>query len=63
MEQRDWADGPALTHTGSNRLWYAVIWLAPRRNMGFLAATNAGGEVAFRACDMAIGAMIRKYLN
>ena len=27
---RDWASGIALTHTGSNTMWFAVIWLAPR---------------------------------
>ncbi len=60
--ERDWAGGTALMHTGTNTLWYAVIWLAPARDAGFLAATNCGPESGFRACDAAVGAMIRRYL-
>lgn len=61
--QRGWAGGTALTHGGSNTLWYAVIWLAPVRNAAFLAATNCGSQGGFRACDAAVGAMITKYLS
>jgi CubicO group peptidase (beta-lactamase class C family) len=60
--QRSWAGGTALTHTGSNTLWYATIWLAPARNAVLLAATNCGAQSGFQACDSAIGAMIRRYL-
>ncbi len=62
VTRRDWAGGTALTHAGSNTLWFAVVWLAPRRDAAFLAATNCGSERAFRACDAAIAAMIRRYL-
>jgi CubicO group peptidase (beta-lactamase class C family) len=61
--QRPWAGGTALTHAGSNGLWFAVIWLAPQRNAGFLAATNCGSDRGFQACDTAIAAMIRQYLS
>lgn len=61
--QRGWAGGTALTHSGSNTLWYAVVWLTPARNAAFLAATNCGSEAGFRACDAAVGAMITKYLS
>jgi len=60
--QRGWAGGSALTHAGSNRLWYAVIWLAPARDAAFLTATNCGADHGFRACDAATAAMIRAYL-
>ena len=62
VTQREWAKGTALTHAGSNTLWFAVIWLAPNCGAGFLAATNCGGEHAFRACDAAIAAMVQRFL-
>lgn len=62
LAQRSWAGGLALTHGGTNTLWWAVIWLAPARNAAFLAAVNCGAESGFRACDSAVGAMIRRFL-
>jgi len=59
---RAWARGRTLTHRGSNGLWYAVIWIAPLRNVAFLAATNCGGEEGLRACGAAGAAMIKKFL-
>jgi len=56
---RPWAGGRALTHSGSNTYWYATIWLAPARDFGLLVATNQGGDPADKACDQAIGALIR----
>jgi CubicO group peptidase (beta-lactamase class C family) len=58
VAERDWAGGKALTHVGSNTVWVASIWLAPARDLAFFAATNVGGEVAIRACDQAITALI-----
>ena len=49
----------ALNHDGSNTTWYCTIWLAPARDRGFLVATNAGGDQASKACDEAIGELIR----
>jgi CubicO group peptidase (beta-lactamase class C family) len=57
---RPWA-GPgrvALNHAGSNTMNYAVVWLAPERDLGFLAVTNAGGDEAAKAADEAVGALI-----
>jgi CubicO group peptidase (beta-lactamase class C family) len=56
---RSWAGGLALNHSGSNTTWYCSIWLAPARDLAFLVATNAGGDQAGRACDEAIGELIR----
>jgi CubicO group peptidase (beta-lactamase class C family) len=55
--ERDWARGKALTHAGSNTWWYAVVWMAPKRDLAFLAATNYGGDGAAKACDDAVVAM------
>jgi CubicO group peptidase (beta-lactamase class C family) len=57
--QRTWASGRALTHTGTNKAWNAMIWLAPALNLAFLSATNQGDEVAGTGDDEAIAALIR----
>ncbi len=36
-----WSRGPAFTHSGSNTMWYATIWVAPGLNRVFLVATNS----------------------
>jgi CubicO group peptidase (beta-lactamase class C family) len=58
VQERDWAGGKVLTHTGSNTMWYAVVWLAPARNFAVLAATNLGTQAAFSACDAAVSKLI-----
>lgn len=61
--ERPWAGGRALTHAGSNTLWYCVLWLAPERGFGVLAATNAAGESASKACDELCSALVRLHLD
>jgi CubicO group peptidase (beta-lactamase class C family) len=58
VTRRDWADGPVLTHSGSNRSWKAVVWIAPQRNFAVLAAANCGGDHAVKGCDAAAAALI-----
>jgi len=61
--ERNWAHGVALSHSGSNTLWYAVAWLAPKRDFGVLVACNRGGEEALKACDEAASILIRHSLE
>jgi len=56
---RSWAGGTALNHSGSNTTWYATVWIAPARDLALLTATNQGGDIAAKACDDAIGALIQ----
>lgn len=58
VTERSWAGGRALTHGGSNTLWFATAWLAPEKNMAYFAVTNAGGNTAFRAVDEAVSTLI-----
>ena len=51
VAEQPWADGAALTHAGSNTMWYCVAWLAPKKNFAVLVATNQGGDAAAQACD------------
>jgi CubicO group peptidase (beta-lactamase class C family) len=58
---RGWADGIAIHHEGSNFLWYANVWLAPVRDFGMLAVTNAGEDRAFQATDAALSALRERF--
>lgn len=40
VTDRGWANGLTLTHTGSNTMWYAVVWAAPNIDRAFVAITN-----------------------
>lgn len=58
---RPWAKGRALTHAGSNTMWYAVVWLAPEKDFGVLVATNLGGGPAEAAADEAASKLIEAW--
>jgi CubicO group peptidase (beta-lactamase class C family) len=58
VTEREWAGGKALTHAGSNTMWFAVVWITPKRDAAYLAATNVGHDTAFTACDATIGKLI-----
>ena len=59
---RAWAGGDALTHAGSNNLWYAVVWLAPARDLAIFAATNAAGTSAGAdATDEAVALLLDRH--
>ncbi len=59
VTERSWAGGRALTHAGSNTMFYALIWLAPERDLALIAATNSGASNAFSACDETVVNLLR----
>jgi CubicO group peptidase (beta-lactamase class C family) len=61
VTERDWARGRALWHNGSNTYWFAVVWLAPNRDLGVFAATNVGGDTGTQAADDAVGLLISRF--
>lgn len=61
VTRRDWAGGTALTHAGSNTMFYAVIWIAPERQFAAVAMCNYGGKEAPSTCDRVIAFLIDKY--
>lgn len=63
VTERDWAGGRALTHGGSNTLWFATVWIAPETDMAFFAVTNAGGDTAFKAVDEGVELLIQRQLG
>jgi CubicO group peptidase (beta-lactamase class C family) len=60
VHRRAWADGVALSHTGSNTYWFAVVWMSPGRDLAMVAATNAGGDTAAQACDEAVVSLLNR---
>jgi CubicO group peptidase (beta-lactamase class C family) len=50
-KDRAWGAGKVWTHTGSNRRWYATIWMAPNKKTAFLAVVNSGAPDAAKACN------------
>ena len=59
--ERKWAGGRVLTHTGSNTVNFAVMWVAPERDFAAVATTNAPGEEAAKGCDDAVALLIRRW--
>ena len=64
--ERGWAHGRALTHNGSNTMFFCVIWLAPERDRGFIVMTNAGNvgdsSSVQDGADQVVGALIKRFL-
>jgi CubicO group peptidase (beta-lactamase class C family) len=61
LAQRPWAGGTALTHSGSNTMWFCTVWLAPEKGFGVLVTTNCAGPAAPTACDEACGVLIKAW--
>ena len=61
VTRRPWAGGRVLTHAGSNKAWFCVAWVAPDRGFAVLAAANAGGDEAAKACDDVAAALIGRH--
>jgi CubicO group peptidase (beta-lactamase class C family) len=58
VTERPWAGGLALTHAGSNTMWYCNVWIAPKKNFAVLIATNDGAEPVAQAADDGVGLLI-----
>ena len=55
--------GVALSHAGSNTMWYAVTWTLPENGLAVVVMCNQGGPgaAAEKACDEASAALIRRH--
>lgn len=49
-----WAGGRALTHGGSNTMWFAVAWLAPEKDFAVLVACNQANDTASNDAAVAL---------
>jgi CubicO group peptidase (beta-lactamase class C family) len=57
-----WAGGIALTHSGSNTLWFATTWIAPAKNTTLAVVTNRGDDVAASAVNDTFLPLIETYI-
>lgn len=48
--EREWANGIALVHAGSNTLFMSLVWLIPKKDLAILVCTNEG-TMSERATD------------
>ena len=62
VTKRDWAPDMVLTHSGSNTMSYAVVWMAPKRDFAVLAASNQGGGDVENGCDESCWMLIKEFL-
>jgi CubicO group peptidase (beta-lactamase class C family) len=64
---RQWADegksADVLTHSGSNTMWFAVVWIAPKRDLAVLVCTNSGDKATTQAADKACWALIQEQIK
>ena len=58
ITSRPWAGGTALTHTGTNTMWYCTAWIAPAKNFAVMIAINDGSAPTPKAADEACAALI-----
>jgi CubicO group peptidase (beta-lactamase class C family) len=63
IKGQPWAGGDALWHNGSNTMNYAVLWIAPKKRIALLAATNANPEGVNGPINEAILAAMRSILG
>jgi CubicO group peptidase (beta-lactamase class C family) len=59
VNERKWAKGIALNHSGSNTIWYVSVWVAPEINRAFIIGTNSYDKDSGKVCDK----MIRKLIE
>jgi CubicO group peptidase (beta-lactamase class C family) len=58
VTKRSWGKGTVLMHSGSNTMWYALVWVAPGIDRAFLVATNSRDDNSHPICDQMIGKLI-----
>ncbi len=51
--KRPGTKGSILTHSGSNTMWYCVVWADPKNDFAVMVTCNQGGKTATTACDVA----------
>jgi CubicO group peptidase (beta-lactamase class C family) len=59
VAQRQWGGGTVFNHVGDNTLNCANVWVAPQRDFAILVCVNQGGDIAFKATDEAVVALLK----
>ena len=58
-----WAEGPVISHSGSNFRWWANAGLVPGLNVGVLMVTNAANDAAQDGSDELGQLLVQRILN
>ncbi len=58
---RPWAQGNAYTHSGSNTMHFAVVWMAQKIDLAILICCNQGE--AAQACDEVASELIKAFIK
>ena len=61
ITKRFWG-GKVITHTGSNTMNYAVMWVAPEKEFSVVAVSNCGSQDAAKAIDEVCFKLIQMHL-
>ena len=61
--ERTWAGGHALTHSGSNTMNSATVWIAPEKGMGIVMATNGAKPNTGVVLDRLAGWIVVRYVG
>lgn len=56
----EYRGGKALSHSGTNTLWYATVWVIPSLNLAILVTCNQGGDAAAAAVNEAIQTLLQQ---
>ena len=54
----DYAPGTKTVY--SNKLWMAVMWVLPGKNMAIVVTTNSGAANAFETCDKVVAKLLQE---
>lgn len=58
---RRWAGGDILTHRGSNTMFLAEAWLAPKKDQAMLVVMNSADDASEQAVEAVLVALIERY--
>ncbi|HXH31808.1 MAG TPA: serine hydrolase domain-containing protein [Bacteriovoracaceae bacterium] len=61
--KRNWAKGETLTHSGSNVMNYATVWIAPEIEAVLLSTSNMGDSSAQTATNEVLEHIIKLFLK
>jgi CubicO group peptidase (beta-lactamase class C family) len=53
--------GHCLQMTGSNTMWFSLLWIFPEKDLAIVVATNSGQKNAFEFCDKSVVALSRAF--
>lgn len=63
VTKRGWVGGNVYMHTGSNTMFYSVMWIAPEIDFAIVAACNSGEKEAYQFMDSIVWKYIQDFIK